>query len=43
MDWSTFDMQGHSEAFGGARMEYFDIKPTDGANTCSYLRKVGKF
>ena len=39
MDCSTVDIHFHSEAFGGTRMEYFDIKPTDGANVCSYLRK----
>ena len=43
MDWSTLDIHCHSEAFGGARMEYFDIEPTDGANICSYLMKGEKF
>ena len=40
---STVDVHCLSEAFGGAISEYFDLEPTDGAITYSYLRKGGKF
>ena len=39
MDCSIVDILWLSEAFGGARTEKFDIKPTDGGSIYLYFRK----
>ena len=38
MDCSIVDILCLSEAFGGARIVNFDIKPTDGVTIFAYLR-----
>ena len=38
MYYSIVDIRWQSEAFGGARIGDFDIKPTDGATIFAYLR-----
>ena len=38
MDCSIVDILWLSEAFWGARIGHFDIKPTDGTTVFAYLR-----